>query len=263
MKSTLWINSIIVIIFSSVHVLVYSMISMFFFLPRLSTDQLFRINDLLVRHMISNKRGVLYTVLLKSEHVSFFFFKSICFQSCCSIDEHLQEREGKQPYILAVGRTQNRIDTFYIAVDKQLISFQATSSLSAFDELFKSHYVFNLSYDEALVHLYSFVQTTIFNIDVTSTDESPPKFWMRTMFKCFICQTLHNTSQALISHLRLGHSFYPSTKFKLACSQDGCGRQFSTYSGLKKHLNSVHGEDSCQSGDAETSESFQDDFDSL
>ncbi|CAI5662779.1 unnamed protein product [Oreochromis niloticus] len=86
---------------------------------------------------------------------------------------------------------------------------------------------------------------------------------MRTMFKCFICQTLHSTSQALISHLRLGHSFYPSTKFKLACSQDGCSCQFTTYSGLKKHLNSVHDEDCCQSGDAEPSESFQADFDRL
>ncbi|XP_053364396.1 uncharacterized protein LOC128534120 [Clarias gariepinus] len=94
-------------------------------------------------------------------------------KSCCSIDEHLQEREGKQPYILAVGRTQNRIDTFYIAVDKQLIPCQATSSLTAFDQLLKSQYVFNLSYEESLVHLYTFVQTTVFNIDVTSTDESP------------------------------------------------------------------------------------------
>ncbi|XP_072554962.1 uncharacterized protein [Paramormyrops kingsleyae] len=94
-------------------------------------------------------------------------------KSCCSIDDHLKEGDGKQPYILAVGRTQSRIDTFYIAVDKQLIPCQATSSLSAFDELFKTHYVLNLSYDESLVHLYSFVQTTIFNIDATSTDESP------------------------------------------------------------------------------------------
>ncbi|XP_049418457.1 uncharacterized protein LOC125880188 [Epinephelus fuscoguttatus] len=94
-------------------------------------------------------------------------------KSCCSIDEHLRGREGKQPYILAAGRTQNRIDTFYIVVDKQLIPCQATSSLGAFDELFKSHYVFNLSYDESLVQLYTFVQTTIYNIDVTTTDESP------------------------------------------------------------------------------------------
>lgn len=85
----------------------------------------------------------------------------------------MQEREGKQPYILAVGRTQKTIDAFYIAVDKQLILCQATSSLGAFDELFKSHYVFNLSYDESLVHFYTFLQTTVYNIDVTTTDESP------------------------------------------------------------------------------------------
>ncbi|XP_026186811.1 uncharacterized protein LOC113144799 [Mastacembelus armatus] len=97
-------------------------------------------------------------------------------KSCCSIDEHLQERVGKQPYILAVDRTQSRIDTFYtfyMAVDKQLIPCQTTSSLGVFDKLFKFHYVFNLSYDESLDHFYSFVQTTIFNIDVTSTEESP------------------------------------------------------------------------------------------
>ncbi|XP_048084319.1 uncharacterized protein LOC125284425 [Alosa alosa] len=56
-----------------------------------------------------------------------------------------------------------------------------TSSLSAFDKLFKSHYVFNLSYEESLVHLYTFVQTTVFNIDVTSTDESPR---VRAVCKC-------------------------------------------------------------------------------
>nr|XP_055033830.1 uncharacterized protein LOC129422129 isoform X3 [Misgurnus anguillicaudatus] len=94
-------------------------------------------------------------------------------KSCCSINEYVQEREGKQPYILAVGRTQKTIDTFYIAIDKQLILCQATSSLGAFDELFKSHYVFNLSYDESLVHFYTFLQTTVYNIDVTTTDESP------------------------------------------------------------------------------------------
>ncbi|KAI9524981.1 hypothetical protein NQZ68_012491 [Dissostichus eleginoides] len=94
-------------------------------------------------------------------------------KSCCSIDEHLRERKGQQPYILAAGRTRNRIDTFYIVIDKQLIPCQATSSLGAFDELFKSHYVFNLSYEESLVQLYTFVQTTVYNIDINTTDESP------------------------------------------------------------------------------------------
>lgn len=96
----------------------------------------------------------------------------------------MQEREGKQTYILAVGQTKKTIDTFYIAVDKQLILCQGTSSLGAFDELFKSHYVFNLSHDKSLVHFYTFLQTTVYNIDVTITDESLgvcellAKFWM-------------------------------------------------------------------------------------
>ncbi|KAK1896630.1 Granulocyte-macrophage colony-stimulating factor [Dissostichus eleginoides] len=93
--------------------------------------------------------------------------------SCCSIDEHLRGRKGQQPYILAIGRTRNRIDTFYIVIDKQLIPCQATSSLGSFDELFKSHHVFNLSYEDSLVQLYTFVQTTVYNIDINTTDESP------------------------------------------------------------------------------------------
>ncbi|KAK0150713.1 hypothetical protein N1851_004674 [Merluccius polli] len=84
-------------------------------------------------------------------------------KSCCSIDEHLRGRKGQQPYILAAGHTQNKIDTFYIIVDKQLIPCQATSSLGAFDELFKSHYVFNLSYEESLVQLKIFVLQLLLN----------------------------------------------------------------------------------------------------
>ncbi|XP_063077937.1 uncharacterized protein LOC134467889 [Engraulis encrasicolus] len=95
-------------------------------------------------------------------------------KSCSSIAERRFEvREGKQPFIIAVGRARNKIDTYYIAVDKQLIPCRDTSSLGAFDELFKCHYVFNLSYDESLVQLYTFLQTAVFNIDVTRTWVSP------------------------------------------------------------------------------------------
>lgn len=66
------------------------------------------------------------------------------------------------------------------------------------------------------------------------------------MFKCFICQAVHVPCQSLSSHLRLDHSFYPSTRF----TQNHCRRQFLTYSGFKKHLISSHEKDSCQSGDA-------------
>ena len=49
----------------------------------------------------------------------------------------------------------------------------ALTSVGAFDGLFKAHYVFSLSYDEALFGFYTFIQTTVYNIDVGSTKETP------------------------------------------------------------------------------------------
>lgn len=133
--------------------------------------------------------------------------------------------------------------------------------MGAFDELFKSHYVLNLSYDEYLGQLFTFVQTTVYNIDVATTNESPRVRELRAkVLKCFICKAVYAPCQSLISHLRLDHSFYPSTRFKLVCAQDCCRRQFSTYSGLKKHLISSHNTYSCQSADAERPEPSQSDF---
>ncbi|XP_028673882.1 uncharacterized protein LOC114664073 [Erpetoichthys calabaricus] len=94
-------------------------------------------------------------------------------QSCNSIDEHVQQREGRQPYLLAVGRSQDQIDNFYVVLDKNLIPCQVVGSLRAFDKLFKAHFVFNLTYDNALINFYTFIQTTIYKIDVGKTRESP------------------------------------------------------------------------------------------
>lgn len=55
-----------------------------------------------------------------------------------------------------------------------------------------------------------------------------------------MCQKLYPSSQQLISHLRVEHSYYPGPKFKLFCSQRGCRHQFLTYTGFRKHLNNVH-----------------------
>ncbi|XP_046894171.1 uncharacterized protein LOC124479465, partial [Hypomesus transpacificus] len=87
-------------------------------------------------------------------------------KSCNSIEGHLSGREGHQPFLLGSGRIKGRIDHFYVVVDKRLIPCSGSSSLSAFDELFKVHYVFNLSYEEALVNFFTFLQTTVYNIDV-------------------------------------------------------------------------------------------------
>ncbi len=58
-------------------------------------------------------------------------------------------------------------------MDKRLIPCQANRSLGAFDELFKAHFVFNVSYDGALVNFYTFLQTTVYNIDMGKMKESP------------------------------------------------------------------------------------------
>ncbi|KAK1893136.1 Replication origin-binding protein [Dissostichus eleginoides] len=94
-------------------------------------------------------------------------------KSCCSLEEHLRNQQGRQPYLLSVGRQKSKIDSFYIAMDKHLISCQANRPLGAFDKLFKTHFVFNLSCDAALVNFDTFLQTTVYNIDVGKMKESP------------------------------------------------------------------------------------------
>ncbi|XP_054894428.1 uncharacterized protein LOC129365316 [Poeciliopsis prolifica] len=94
-------------------------------------------------------------------------------KSCCSLEEHLRGQWGLQPYLLAVGRQKSKIDSFYIVMDKCLIPCQTNSSLGTFDELFKAHFVFNFSYDAALMNFYTFLQTTVYNIDVGKMKESP------------------------------------------------------------------------------------------
>ncbi|XP_078810654.1 uncharacterized protein LOC105355174 isoform X2 [Oryzias latipes] len=94
-------------------------------------------------------------------------------KSCRSLQEVTGPVQGRQPYILAVGTSRASINDYYIVVDGQLIPCKAKSSLSAFDELFKAHYVFGISYDQPLQNMYTFVQTTIYNIDVGLCHESP------------------------------------------------------------------------------------------
>ncbi|XP_041960048.1 uncharacterized protein LOC121718821 isoform X11 [Alosa sapidissima] len=94
-------------------------------------------------------------------------------KSCQSLDEHLNEDERRQPYLLASGTSKRAINNFYIAMDKKLIPCQGNTSLAAFDELFKVHFVFSLSYDESLCSFFTFLQTTVYNIDVGTTKESP------------------------------------------------------------------------------------------
>lgn len=96
------------------------------------------------------------------------------FQSCQSLEDFLMSTEGnRQPYLLAAGTSKAQVSSFYVVLDGKLIACQSCTSLGAFDELLKSHFVFSVKYDDALASLYTFLQTTLYNIDIGTTEETP------------------------------------------------------------------------------------------
>ncbi|CAL8312674.1 unnamed protein product [Arctogadus glacialis] len=91
-----------------------------------------------------------------------------------SIQQHLDSiEERRQPYLFATGTKKSRIHGYYIILDKQAIACQAVSAVGAFDELFKAHFVFGTSYNNALYKMYTFIQTTIFEIDIGKVRATP------------------------------------------------------------------------------------------
>ncbi|XP_030608908.1 uncharacterized protein LOC115796684 isoform X1 [Archocentrus centrarchus] len=78
-----------------------------------------------------------------------------------------------QPFLLCVGEKKSRIQKFYIILDQKPIPCVAQTAVAAFDELFKAHFVFAVSYDATLLNFYTFIQTTVYGIDVATTKESP------------------------------------------------------------------------------------------
>lgn len=85
-------------------------------------------------------------------------------------------------FLLASGTSKKAISNYYIVMDKKLIPCQGRTFLAAFDELFKVHFVFSLSYDESLRNMYTFLQTTVYGIDVGTTKESPKVKELRAKF---------------------------------------------------------------------------------
>ena len=103
-----------------------------------------------------------------------FNFTSIFYPSGTSVQEHVDAiTSSNQPYLLVIGMNRATIHEFFIVIDKQAIPFRSTSSLGAFDKLFKTHFVFGIMYNQMLQNMYTFVQTTVFNIDVGKVRESP------------------------------------------------------------------------------------------
>ncbi|XP_035998836.1 uncharacterized protein LOC118564540 [Fundulus heteroclitus] len=91
-----------------------------------------------------------------------------------SVQLHLDKITHRtQPYLLAQGSIQSSIHTFFIVIDNYAIPCKATCSVGALDELFKAHYVFGTSYSAPLTNFFTFLQTTVYNINVGETKETP------------------------------------------------------------------------------------------
>lgn len=60
------------------------------------------------------------------------------------------------------------------------------------------------------------------------------------MYKCYVCQSLHDAPSVLIQHLKVFHGLYPGKKFVVVCAQEGCSQQFKSYAGFRKHLDNCH-----------------------
>lgn len=67
--------------------------------------------------------------------------------------------------------------------------------------------------------------------------------------KCFVCETELNGSKMLVRHFRFVHGLVPGKSLRLKCVEAGCGSEFGTFSGFRKHLNIKHPEQCEQSCD--------------
>ncbi|KAG7526587.1 hypothetical protein JOB18_042267 [Solea senegalensis] len=111
-----------------------------------------------------------------------------------SMETFLKETGPAQPFLLCIGERSNSIQNFYIVLDQKAIPCLTHTGVAAFDELFKAHFAFAVSYNEALCNFYTFIQPC-------------------TASMLAVCENLSKNS----SHCSL--------KRKGKVTQDGCGTQ--------------------------------------
>ncbi|XP_051795507.1 uncharacterized protein LOC127537497 isoform X3 [Acanthochromis polyacanthus] len=103
-------------------------------------------------------------------------------QMGASVETFLAGVEPGQPFLLGVGEKKSSIQRYYVIIDHKAIPCKAQTSLAAFDELFKAHFIFSVSYHESLYNFYTFIQTTVFNIDIGKAKETPRVKELRARF---------------------------------------------------------------------------------
>ncbi|XP_029547342.1 uncharacterized protein LOC115149023 isoform X2 [Salmo trutta] len=101
-----------------------------------------------------------------------------------SIQEHLDVIDQfRQPYLLAVGTRESSVDAYFIILDKRALPCKSTSTLGASDELFKTHFVFDTAYNTMLRNMHTFIQTTVYNIDIGKVKETSRVAELRAFLK--------------------------------------------------------------------------------
>ncbi|XP_033231855.1 uncharacterized protein LOC117182853 [Belonocnema kinseyi] len=71
---------------------------------------------------------------------------------------------NKYPYLLAIGKNKKQICSYYIAVRGKLLETYATDFATAFDQLFKSYFVFHIKFEESLSAFYQFIQSFYYGL---------------------------------------------------------------------------------------------------
>lgn len=90
-----------------------------------------------------------------------------------SLESFLQESQPAAPFLLCIGERKSSIHKYFVIVEQKAIPCEGNSAVAAFDELFKAHFVFGRSYDEPLCNFFTFIQTTVYGIDIGRAKESP------------------------------------------------------------------------------------------
>ncbi|KAK0145641.1 hypothetical protein N1851_015422 [Merluccius polli] len=141
--------------------------------------------DYLVRYVLdvnSSHEEICLSEMLPSQHLFALKRCRPCKIVGASIPIFLSGLEPTQPFLLCVGPQKNKIQKFYVIVDGKAIPCRAQTSVAAFDELFKTHFVFGTSYSEALDGFYTLVQTAVYNIDIGIVREKPRVRELRARF---------------------------------------------------------------------------------
>lgn len=183
-----------------------------------------------------------------------FLFPLSLSQVGWSMDALIEETGSAHPFHLYVSKRKNSIQNFYIVLDQKMIPCAMQTGVAAFDELFKAHFAFSMSYDQELCN-FTFLQSTVYGIYVGSVKESPrvkeirarichSAVWGGThLGLCSPVTTARYPAQVYCySNIKFQHCFYPGKSLCLNCGEPGCSFVFCTYSGYKHHLSRAHGD---------------------